>query len=196
MQKPKQIGELSLYCGVCQLPITEIREWVRGSPCKGCGYQGLPDYQVRLRDAHNLSEADIIDQLFYQLAGHCDPGHSPIDTLNRLVKKHFRDRLNTTYPGPILIEANLKASFQWWSTADLKQLRRGHDRINAGPWTKDDDPRKALLLTVPVALLQLSDVLCVADGNNRINKWLEDNIAELHPCYFIEAIQPTANSSE
>lgn len=193
MQKPKQIGELSLYCGVCQLPITEIREWVRGSPCKGCGYQGLPDYQVRLRDAHNLSEADIIDQLFYQLAGHCNPGHSPIDTLNRLVQKHFQGRFNKPYSGPTLIEEALKAEFQWWSTADLTQLWRGHNRINPGPYTEDDDPRKSQLLTVPVALLRLGDVLCVADGNNRINRWLEDEIVEPRPCYLVEAIQPTTN---
>ena len=86
---PMQIGELVLFCGGCRLSITEVREWARNRPCVHCEYQGLPDFQIGLRDADGLSEKDIIDQSFSQLAGHCHPchpGHRPIDTLNRLVK--------------------------------------------------------------------------------------------------------------
>ena len=132
--------------------------------------------------AEMLNPDDALRQVWFQLAAHTHRGHSTVDTLNRLLVKHFMNRFaDEERAGPALCEDDLGARLEWWSTQALGALWRGHQRTMPGGTTPDP-----IFLNLPVIVLRLDALDCLIDGNNRVNKRIADGVAEPHPVYLLE----------
>ena len=141
--------------------------------------------------AEGIAPDEALKQVWCELAGHAEKASdSPVDTLNRLVDKHFRSRFeNEPREIPTFHEQNVGARFDWWSTEALNSLWLGHQRATPGglkipPMT---------FVNLPVIVLQIDALACLIDGNNRINKRLADGLPEPHPVYLLHKARDAAS---
>ena len=134
-----------------------------------------------------LSSDDALRQAQLQLVGHAHEGHSPVDTLNRLLTKHFNTRFSEEpRSAPVLTEEHIMARLEWWSTEGLDALWRGHQRATPG-----GPLQGSMILELPVVVLRLGELDCLIDGNNRVNRRIVEGAAEPHPVYLLELREVT-----
>ena len=178
---------LPLKCQRCGAEVVEPSRWRRGAPCAACdeaaGWEcSLKSTSVPTDSVEMISTDDAFNQVWLQLAFHTHPGHSPLDTLNRLLTKHFEKRFEGEQrEPPTLHEEHLKVRFEWWPTQAIDSLWRGHQRTRSRIAF-----RIPMIINLPVIVLNLGVLDCVIDGNTRINKRIADSVPEPHRIYLLE----------
>ena len=98
------------------------------------------------------STAELWDLVFRTLKPKAT--ESPQECLNRLVRERIADKKLVVDASTATIRKEL------WPTADLKRLRRRHDRTN------DKDDRR------PIVVVEYKGEPLLIDGNHRVNRWL------------------------
>ncbi len=179
---------LTIKCRHCGKAVNEPSRWRRDTPCAACNQPAgwdiaLIQTTVTADSAEAPSPGEALRQVWYQLTAHSLPGHSPVDTLNRLLTKHFNARfpnIDLITP-PTLHSQDLRAPLEWWSTPKLTSLWLAHQRdMPGGPGAPEG------FINLPVIVLRLDALDCLIDGNTRINKRIADSVPEPHPVYFLE----------
>ena len=113
----------------------------------------------------DVSTRAVWEQLYCLLQHHQKKGrdNSPNDVLNRLFHEYVPQakqfRLN---------EQNCYLSMEVWSTTDLANVTRRHDRR---------EPREE---NCPVVVLLYGTQSYMIDGNNRVNRWVTNNKSSHH----------------
>ncbi len=178
---------LSMECRCCGANVDEPSQWRPRALCAACEKSTKWQVSTRRRSimidsAEMLSADDALRQVWFQLVKHTHLGHSPIDTLTRLLVKHFGKRFaDEERAAPTLCGEELGARLELWSTQALGPLWRYHQRTMPG-----GPAPTVIMLNIPVVVLRLNALDCLIDGNNRINKRMADDVKEPHPVYLLE----------
>ena len=139
-------------------------EWRRDAHCAACGNSTdwVPSARhvpITPNTATSIAPEGVLPQIWNQLAGHAQRGHTTFDTLCRLLAKHF----NTRFPDeprdpPQLDRGGLAACLEWWPSDAIEALWRGHERNKPGG---ADAGR--LLINLPIIVLRLEGLLTAQD---------------------------------
>ena len=170
---------LSWVCRECEKEVAEPSSWRFADSCLVCQSSAKWCLLIPNDCPEEVSSDEAIRQVWFQLAGHDDNGYSPVDTLNRLLRKHLCSR-GEKRAAPTLSEDDVKASLVWWTTQKLDSLWRGHECVE---WRNPQmNPR---FIDLPVLVLRLKTIDCVIDGTTRINRRISDGGAGPHPVYLL-----------
>lgn len=186
------IRYLSLKCRCCDGEVKDPLYWRPGDPCGSCGTRSRwqvtsQNILVTANSKNRLSADNALLQVWYALAGHTDPRHTPLETLNRLVRKHFKVRFTEEIIKPAKFRKDgISALLEWWSTRRLDSLWRMHDRISPG----EGDPT---VIDQPVVVVRIGSHDCLIDGNTRINLRMTNDVPEPHPVYLLHHSMPEGN---
>ena len=124
-----------------------------------------------------MSDGLLLNQVWDLLGYHNKAGHTPKETLLRLLVQHcdlhFRWSLEQA-----LQNDTLTASLESRTTAELNKLWRVHGRNSPiGP------------ADCPIVLLRIGAYEFIIDGNTRINKFVAENDSDSHSVIVVEAEQ-------
>jgi hypothetical protein len=171
------VALLTISCQSCGARINQPTQFRRDMPCPGCGAYGYQlDAGAVVIAPHSTEEIaghEVLEQVWFELAGHADPpSHLPIDTLNRLVGKHFTSRFaDEPREIPTFCEYDIRARLEWWSTDEVTALWLGHERATPGR-----DRERSVYIHLPVLILPVGSNDCLIDGANRINRYFPDRL--------------------
>lgn len=189
------IATLWFHCGNCDAEVGNPISTRKGEPCPTCGiFKGWryrecePVDSERNRD--RMDDQFLLGQGWRQIFGHAQSGHTGGDTLNRLLKKHSARRFGENSPSPPTLEPeSIGSKLEEWDTADIAALWRGHERERPGAIIAAQ-----FAIYLPIVVLRLGDDHWLMDGNNRVNKRMQQAVPGPHPVYLWEAA--SSDSSE
>jgi hypothetical protein len=139
------------------------------------------DFQQTSGSVHDSA----INQVWYQLVGHGQIQHTPVETLNRLLEKAFaRHYQDAPRAVPKIKEDQITSRLELWTTQQILSLRRFHDRDQPGSSLPADEIRE-LLPRMPVIVLRVDGNDYMIDGTTRTNRRLAEGYSEPHPVYLL-----------
>jgi len=185
---------LEMKCHRCGARVEGPSEWRSGDSCSVCGQviawprANDPSIAIEFELTLPFPDEELGRQIWIQLTGHNKRQDNAVDTLNRIIIKHFKTRFqDEARVPPILTQDNLRFELEWWSTEELSSLWRGHQRKVPGA-IETNPSGSPSLIRLPIVVLRLHNLDCLMDGTTRINKRLADKVAEPHPVYAIEVL--------
>ena len=131
---------------------------------------------ITISPPQKIGPTDAFRQTWIQLVGHTKPGHSTVDTLNRLLVKHFHNRFSGEQRlPPVLQERDITVRFEWLPTQEAAALWRGHRRDTPGGPNMDP-----MIVHLPVVIARIGPLDYLIDGNTRINQRIIEMGYPLH----------------
>jgi hypothetical protein len=169
------------HCRACGAAVTDASNWHWQAACSACGQKKAWTVEGQFIDPTTapLSPAELTNQIWSALFGHCKGDDTPVDTLRRLARKHA-EQFFPHLAMPDLQETDMSVSLTWMPEDWLASLSRSHDRTQPG-----GAGFRRELLDLPVIVLELDGHKLLIDGATRINRWLDGAENANHAVYIL-----------
>ena len=168
---------LSIICLNCRTALDHPAKVKRRANvrCLACGAYGQFKAIVVQKEKEPSSSEETLHEVWVQLWAHRNRDHSPEDTFNRLVRKHFEARdPDQVADLPRFRAEDLAARYKRWTTKALAGLWRAHQRNEpAGP------------LEMPVIVFVFRHEHRLVDGTTRVNRRARGDISDTHPVIVV-----------